>query len=85
MTAEHFEILVEIQRRLNRLAMQAAELVDINNRMWAKRGIECRLDPSTESLVFSVGGIEHHRIRFNRADPTVPVKLGASTATSAYH
>jgi len=84
LTAEHVQILLEIHRRLNRLSKQAAELIDINNRMWAKRGFDFRFDPSTESVVFSAGGTER-RIKFERTDPNVPVNVGASTGTIAYH
>jgi hypothetical protein len=82
--AEHGQILSEIQRRLSRLQRQASELIDINNRMWAKRGIEMRFDPLDESIVLSVGGVER-RLKFERADPNIPIAAGASTGTSAYH
>jgi hypothetical protein len=84
LTADQIQILIEIQRRLNRLGIQAAELVDINNRMWVRRGFEFRFDSSTESLVFSMGDNER-RIKFERRDPNVPVRKGASTAGSGYH
>jgi len=84
LTADDIQILLEIQRRLNRLEKQAQELIDINNRMWSKRGIEMRFDETDESLVVSIGG-EEQRIKFHRADPKVPVKVGASMGTSAYH
>jgi len=83
LTDEHAKILSEIQRRLSRLDTQGKELIDINNRMWSKRGLDVRFDAKAESLVFTVGGVEK-RMQFVRADPNVPVSLGASTGTASY-
>jgi hypothetical protein len=80
---EHVKILSEIQRRLSRLNAQAGELIDINNRMWSKRGLDIRFDAVEESLVLTIGGVEK-RLKFARADPNVPVAIGASTGTAAY-
>lgn len=84
LTPEHAQILLEIRRRLERLGAQAAELIDINNRMWAKQGFKVDFDPATDTIVFSVGGTEQ-RLKLNRADPNVPIQMTSLTAGSAYH
>lgn len=84
LTPEHAQILLEIRRRLERLQAQAAELIDINNRLWAKQGLDVRFDSDTDSIVFSFGGQEQ-RLKLNRADPDVPIQMRGLTAGSAYH
>jgi hypothetical protein len=54
----HRETLLEVKRRLERLGTQAAELIDINNRIWTKQGFNVELDPSTDTVIVSVGGTE---------------------------
>jgi hypothetical protein len=56
LTPEHAQILLEIRRRLERLGAQAAELIDINNRMWAKQNFKIEFDAATDTIVVSVGG-----------------------------
>jgi hypothetical protein len=82
-TPEHARILLEIRRRLERLAAQAAELTSINNRIWAKQGFEVRFHPENDTIIFSVGGVEQ-RLKLNRADPNLPIKMDALTAGTAY-
>lgn len=84
LTPEHAQILLEIRRRLERLGTQAAELIAINNRMWAKQGFRVDFDSATDMIVVSLGGMEQ-RLKLNRADPNVPIQMKGSAAASAYH
>jgi hypothetical protein len=84
LTPEHAEILLEIRRRLERLGAQATELMDINNRMWAKQEIKFDFDSATDMIVISVGDTKR-RLKLNRADPNVPIQVRSLTAGSAYH
>src|SRR5262249_22268974 len=84
LSPEHREILLEIRRRLERAGAQAAELIDINNRMWAKQGFNVEFDPSTDTIILSVGGMEQ-RLTLKRADPNVPIQMRRLTAGSGYH
>jgi hypothetical protein len=83
---EHCEVLLEIGRRLERLGAQAVELIDINNRMWEKRGLKVDFDPSTDTFIASVGGVEQRlKVKVKRADPNVPLEIKDATAGSVYH
>jgi hypothetical protein len=84
LTPEHVEILLEISRRLERLGAQAAELIDINDCLWAKQGIKVDFDATTDTITYSVGGTQHH-LKLNRANPNVPIQIKGATAGSAYH
>lgn len=84
LSAEHAQILLEIRRRLERLEVQAAELIDVNNRMWGKQGFKVDFDPSTNTIIFSVGGMEQ-RLTLKRADPDVPIQVAGLTAGTGYH
>lgn len=78
------QILLEVRRRLERLEQQAAELVEINNRMCAKQGLKVDFDSASDTIVFSVDGVEQ-RLKLNRADPNVPIKMRELTSGSGYH
>jgi hypothetical protein len=85
LSPEHAQIFLEIRRRLERLGTQAAELIDINNRMWDKQGMKVDFDPSTDTMILSVGGVEQRRLKLKRADPNVAIQMVGSTAASGYH
>jgi hypothetical protein len=78
------QVLLEIKRRLERLGVQAAELIGINNRIWAKQGFKVDFDSASDPVVFSVEGVEQ-RLKLKRADPNVPIQMSRLTAGSAYH
>lgn len=84
LSPEDAQILLEVQRRLERLEGQVAELVAINNRLWAKQGLKVDFDPATDTITFSVGGVEQH-LKLNRADPNVPIQMKGLTSGTAYH
>lgn len=84
LSPEHVQILLEIRRRLERLEGQAAELIAINNRMWAKQGFKVDFDPITDTITFSVGGVEQ-RLKLNLANPNVPIQMKGLTSGTAYH
>lgn len=84
LSPEHAQILLEICRRLERMRAQAVELIDINNRIWAKAAFTIRFDPETETIIISVGG-EEHALKLNRADPGVPIQMRSFAAGIAYH
>jgi hypothetical protein len=84
LSSEHVEILLEVGRRLERLQTQAAELIEINNRMWDKQGFKVEFDAQTDTVIFSSQGVVQ-RLKLNRADPNVPIKMHNATASSAYH
>jgi len=84
LSPEDAQILLEITRRLERLGAEAVELIDINNRMWAKKGFKVDFDPSTDTVIVSVGGVEQ-RLKLKRADPNVPIQMRGLTAGSGYH
>lgn len=81
---DHAERLLESRRRLERLAVQAAELIDLNNRMCLRAPLAARLDRATDTLTLSVGGAEV-KLRLNRADPNVPVEVRGEAFSSGYH
>lgn len=81
---EHREILVEAKRRLQRLEVQAGELIEINNRMWAKQEFSVGFDPATDTITVSVGEIQQS-LTLKRADPNVPIQIRQLTAGSGYH
>lgn len=83
LSPEHAQVLLEIRRRLERLEAQAAELIDINNRIWTKEGLKFDFDSATDTIIFSVGGSEQ-RLKLNRADPNVPIQMVGGTSISAY-
>ncbi len=84
LSAEHAQTLLEIERRLERLGAQAADLILINNQLWSKQGFKVDFDAESDTVVFSFGG-EEQRLKLNRADPDVPIQMGGLTAASAYH
>lgn len=84
LSLEHAQILLEIRRRFERLAAQAAGLIDINNRMCVKQGFKVDFDPSTDTIIVSIGDVEQ-RLTLKRADPNVPIQMKGLTAGSGYH
>jgi hypothetical protein len=84
LSPEHAQVLLEIRRRLDRLGAQAAELIDINNRIWVKQGFKVDFDPSTDTVIVSIEG-EEQRLKLKRADPNVPIQMKGLTAGSGYH
>ncbi|MBM4127612.1 MAG: hypothetical protein FJ247_09740 [Nitrospira sp.] len=64
LSPEHVQVLIEIRRRLQRLEAQAAELIDINNRMWARQGLKVDFDPTTDTVAVSMGGDKRGRESF---------------------
>lgn len=84
LSPEDAQIILEIRRRLERIEGQASELVAINNRMWAKQGFKVDFDHTTDTVTFSVGGVEQH-LKLNRADPNVPIQMRGLTSGTAYH
>ena len=71
------QIFLEIRRRLGRLRVQAAELIDVNNRLEAKYAeygrAQHHIDPATNTLVFTYLGKE--MIRYRAADPNKPIQI----------
>lgn len=84
LSSKHREVLLEIRRRLERLGTQADELIDINNRMWAKQGLNIEFDPSTDTIIVPMGEMEQ-RLTLKRADPNVPIQMRPLTSGSGYH
>jgi hypothetical protein len=84
LASEHREILLEIKRRLERLEVQAGELIDINNRMWAKQEFNLAFDSATDTITVSVGGMQQS-LTLKRADPNVPLQIRELTAGTGYH
>lgn len=83
LTPQQVQILTEVARRLERLQIQAAELIEINNRLWEKEGFKVDFDPDRDTVTVSFGGIEH-QLTLKRADPNVPMKMRHLSSTSAY-
>ena len=84
LSREHVEIMHEIRRRLEKLEAQAAELININNRLLKKQGINVDFDSTTDTITFSVGGMNlQHKL--NRAEPDIPMKVTGLLSGSAYH
>lgn len=78
------ETLREVVRRLERLSVLADELMVINNKLWASKGLNFSFDPSTGELVMSVGDAKQS-IFLNRANPDVPISINSFTGLSAYN
>ena len=76
--------MVEAIRRLERLKLQATELVKINNRMWAKQNLQSVFDPETGIVTTSFGDLTLS-YKVNRADPTVPVRASHLLSEGGYN
>lgn len=84
LSPQQAQTLLEVERRLERLEVQAAELIEINNRLWAREGFGVSFDPESDTIIVSFGDHEQ-RLKLNRADPDVPMSMRLLSATSAYH
>lgn len=75
----------EIETRLRRLAGQYEELLQVNQRLMDtdSRRPQLRFDPSSDTLTAGVGDTAI-QIRFNRADPNVPISVDTLSATGIY-
>lgn len=78
------ETLLEVERRLQRLGVQAKELMDLNGAMWAATGFSTSFDAATDEIIISVGDHEQ-RIKLKRANPDVPISMKNLTTGGAYH
>lgn len=75
--------LLEVARRLKRLSRQAAELVEINNKLGSQDALSVTFDPTTDTVVFAAAGVEQ-RLKLRRADPNVPIAMRNLTSGAAY-
>jgi len=82
---KQLKIMLEICRRLERLELQAADLIVINKLLCEKQGSNIDFDSSTDTITFSVGG-ESLSLKLKRANPDVPITmLGEQSSISAYN
>jgi hypothetical protein len=75
--------LEEVSRRLQRLGVLAAELIVINDAIWASGQSNISFDSDTDTLIFSVEGIEQ-RLTLKRADPNVPITVRTLDSGAGY-
>jgi hypothetical protein len=84
LSSKHTETLFEAARRLERLGVQAAELIEVNSGLWLKEQFDISFDPGSDTLVISVGDFQQ-QLKLRRADPDVPIRVRGLTAGGAYH
>lgn len=83
LTIEQREAGNELKHRLRRLESDCNRLIKINNYLMDSEMPRVHFDESTDTMTYTFKGMSQS-IKFRRADPNVPVKLGGSTAISAY-
>lgn len=82
---DELETINEIETRLQRLANEYQELLDINDRLMNTDPLRIRtsIDPWSGVVSFDVGSEAFH-FKLNRADPQLPILKSHETAVGAY-
>jgi len=75
--------LGEVVRRLQRLAVEAARLTELNNRLVDSDAVSIDFDSESDTLVFRAGDAEM-RLQLLRGEPDTPLRVSHLTNGGAY-